>query len=56
MMLPLLASGKRIINIDESSVPFLDFRHHKWGPKCEKNSLSRKDLAQKINMIVAIDT
>ena len=33
VMLPLLASGKRIINLDESSVPFLDFRHHKWGPK-----------------------
>ena len=56
LMLPLLASKKRIINIDESSVPFLDFRHHKWHSKAEKNSISRKDLTQKVNMIVAIDT
>ena len=55
-MLPLLASKKRIINIDESSVPFLDFRHHKWGLKGEKNSMSRKDLTQKVNMIAAVDT
>ena len=25
VMLPLLLQGKRIINIDESSIPFLDF-------------------------------
>ena len=31
VFLPLLRSGKRIINIDESSIPYLDFRNHKWG-------------------------
>ena len=56
MMLPLLSQGKRIINIDESSIPFLDFRHRKWGFKTEKNTLSRKDLTQKVNMIAAVDT
>ena len=33
VLLPLLASGKRIINIDESWLPHLDFRNHKWAPK-----------------------
>ena len=56
MILPLLAQGKRIINFDESSVPFLDFRHHKWGVRTEKNSISRKDLTQRVNMIAAVDT
>ena len=55
-MLPLLESKKRVINIDESSVPFLDFRHHKWAPRSCKNSIPRRDLAPKVNMIVAIDT
>ena len=55
-MLPILASQRRVINIDESSVPCLDFRHHKWAPRSEKNSMAHKDLAPKVNMIVAIDT
>ena len=56
MMLPLLSQGKRIINFDETSVPFLDFRHRKWGARSEKNTISRKDLTQKVNMIAAVDT
>ena len=56
IMLPLLLEGKRIINIDESSVPFLDFRRSKWAPRGEKNILSVKDLSAKVNMLVALDT
>ena len=26
VMIPLLMEGKRVINIDESSVPFMDYR------------------------------
>ena len=44
-MLPLLLEGKRIINIDESSVPHLDFRRAKWAPKGEKNSISVKEMS-----------
>ena len=29
IMIPLLLEGKRIINIDESSVPFMDYRKFK---------------------------
>ena len=56
MMLPLLASGKRIINVDESSIPFLDFRRHKWCPVGQRNTISKKDLSPKVNLIAAIDT
>ena len=55
-MLTVLAEQRRIINIDESSIPFLDFRRHKWAPRSEKNSMPRKDLTPKVNMIAAIDT
>ena len=56
MMLPLLASGKRVINIDESSIPFLDFRRHKWCPIGQRNTVSKKDLSPKVNLIAAVDT
>ena len=56
MMLPILASGKRVINVDESSIPFLDFRRRCWATRGIKNSMSRRDLTQKVNMIAAIDT
>lgn len=55
-MLPILASGRRVINIDESTIPFLDFRNHKWGQIGMKNTRSSKDLAPKVNMIAALDT
>ena len=42
VMLPLLLQGKRIINIDESSIPFLDFRRAKWAPRGEKNDIEQK--------------
>ena len=56
MMLPLLASGKRVINIDESSIPFLDFRRHKWCPIGQRNTVLKKDLSPKVNLIAAVDT
>ena len=56
IMLPLLLEGKRIINIDESSVPFLDFRRAKWAPIGQKNTVPIKDLSAKVNMLAALDT
>ena len=55
-MIPLLLEGKRIINIDESSVPFMDYRRFKWARSCTKNTFARKELTPKVNMIVALDT
>ena len=55
-MIPLLLEGKRIINIDESSVPFMDYRRSKWAVKGTKNTFSRKELSPKVNMIIALGT
>ena len=43
-MIPLLLEGKSIINIDESSVPFMDYRKAKWSVRGTKNTFSRKEL------------
>ena len=55
-MIPLLLEGKRIINIDESSVPFMEYPRSKWAVKGTKNTFSRKELSPKVNMIIALDT
>ena len=56
MMLPLLASGKRLINLDESTIPFLDYHRYSWSVRGQRNTYERKDLAPKVNLIAAIDT
>ena len=55
-MFSLLESGARIINIDESWLPYLDFRNKKWRAKNQPNTASTKALSPKVNMIAAIDT
>ena len=55
-MLTLLSEGKRIINIDESWVPHLDFRGKKWRQRGERNTASSKQLGHRVNMIAALDT
>ena len=55
-MLSLLEEGKRIINIDESWLNYLDFRCRKWRLPGDNNSIATKDLSPKINMIAALDT
>ena len=37
-MLSLLEEGKRIINIDETWLPHLDFRNKKWRRRGEPNT------------------
>ena len=55
-MLALLDEGKRVINIDETWLPSLDFRNMKWRRHGDGNSVSSKDLSPKVNMIAALDT
>ena len=55
-MFELLDQGKRIINIDETWLPHLDFRNKKWRQRGEANTISTKDLTPKVNMIAALDT
>ena len=55
-MLSLLDQGKRIINIDETWLPHLDFRNKKWRQRGERNTISSKALSYRVNMIAAVDT
>ena len=55
-MFELLQDGKRIINIDETWIPGLDFRNKKWRARGEQNTVSYKALAHRVNMIAALDT
>ena len=55
-MLEVLAEGKRVINIDETWLPHLDFRNKKWRQRGEQNTVSYKPLGHRVNMIAAIDT
>ena len=55
-MFELLEQGKRIINIDETWLPHLDFRCKKWRQRGEQNTVSTKSLAHRVNMIAALDT
>lgn len=55
-MLTLLEEGKRIINIDETWLPHLDFRSKKWRQRGEQNTASARQLGHRVNMIAAMDT
>ena len=55
-MLELLHQGKRIINIDETWLPHLDFRRKKWRQRGERNTASLRQLSHRVNMIAALDT
>ena len=55
-MFELLERRSRIINIDETFLPFLDFRNKKWRKRAERNTVSTKTLSHRVNMIAAVDT
>ena len=55
-MFDLLDSGARIINIDESWIPHLDFRARKWRQRGLDNTASVPPLGHRVNMIAAVDT
>jgi len=55
-MFELLEQDKRIVNIDETWLPHLDFRNKKWRRRSERNTISTKSLSHRVNMIAAVDT
>ena len=55
-LLSLLEQGKRVINVDETWLPHLDFRRKKWRLPGNDNTVSYKDLSPRVNMIAAVDT
>ena len=51
-----MREGKRIINIDETWLPQMDFRTHKWRARGEKNTHREYPLTSRVNLIAALDT
>ena len=55
-MMDLLASGRRILNIDETWLNQTDFRHMKWRARNDTNSIPQRGMSPRISVIAAIDT
>ena len=55
-MLPLLESGKRIINVDESWLNQTKFLRKIWAPTDAPATFSFKQVAPRISLILSLDT
>ena len=55
-MLPLLESGRRIINVDESWLNGTHFVRRVWAPANAPATVADKQVAPRLSLIVALDT
>ena len=55
-MIPLLESGRRIINVDESWLNSTRFIRRSWIPTDAPGTYSDKQVQPRISLIVALDT
>ena len=55
-MLPLLESGKRVINVDESWLNQTRFHRRIWVPSDSPATITDKQVAPRISLLVALDT
>jgi hypothetical protein len=55
-MLGLIDEGKTILNVDQSWLNMLDFRHRKWVVRGQRNSLAFKPVVPRLSVLAAIDT
>ena len=55
-LLPLLASKKRIINVDESWINQTRFLRRIWAPSDSSGSVTDKQVSPRISLLVALDT
>ena len=55
-MLPLLESGRRIINVDESWLNGTRFLRKMWVPADAPSTISDKQVQPRISLIAALDT
>ena len=56
VLLDAMQKGKRIINIDESTLGEMDFRRQKWRQHGLSNSVSAKDVSPRLSLILALDS
>ena len=55
-ILPLLESGKRIINVDESWLSQTRFLRRTWVPSDSTSTFREKQVAPRISLLLALDT
>ena len=55
-MIPLLESGRRIINVDESWLNSTRFIRRSWIPTDAPGTYTDKQVQPRISLIVALDT
>jgi hypothetical protein len=55
-LIRLLASGRTILNIDETWLGMSDFRRRKWQAPGTTNSVAKLAMTPRISMIAALDT
>ena len=55
-MIPLLESGRRVINVDESWLNSTRFQRRLWVPVDAPGSISDKQVQPRISVLVALDT
>ena len=55
-MLPLLESGRRVVNVDESWLNESTFYRKLWAPKGVENSVPTRTISPRLSVIAAIDT
>ena len=55
-ILPLLESGKRIINVDESWLSQTRFLRRTWVPSDSPSTFRAKQVAPRISLLLALDT
>ena len=46
---------RRVINIDESALTFLDFTRRLWAPKGSSHGIVNKAVSPRVSLIMAID-
>ena len=54
-MLEVLASGRRVINVDESWLNTMAFRRHSWTKVGKSNARPTKELSTRVAILAAID-
>ena len=54
-MLEALASGKKVINVDESWINTTAFKRHTWTKAGKGNARPTKELSTRVAILAAID-
>ena len=55
MFLEVLKKKRRIINLDESALTYMDFTRKVWAPKDHSHGIRVRSVNPRVSLIMAID-